>query len=103
MAYDDKKDGWKDVPLGGKIVDPGNSVEYKTGAWRAYKPVWHKDKCIQCLACWSYCPDCAIMLDKEGKVCGINYDYCKGCGICARECPDKASAIDMVLDEPEDK
>ena len=27
----------------------------------------------------------------------INLDYCKGCGICANECP--VNAIEMVLEE----
>jgi Pyruvate/2-oxoacid:ferredoxin oxidoreductase delta subunit len=30
---------------------------------------------------------------KDGKVTGINYDYCKGCGICAEECPVKCIAM----------
>ena len=43
------------------------------------------------------------MLDDDGKVCGIDLDYCKGCGICAFECPDKAGAIEMVLEGDADK
>lgn len=41
--------------------------------------------CNQCDTCWVYCPDAAIL-----KVNGdyeINLDSCKGCGICAEECP----------------
>jgi len=30
-----------------------------------------------------------------GKVKGIDLKYCKGCGICAVECPDKVKAIEM--------
>jgi pyruvate ferredoxin oxidoreductase delta subunit len=35
---------------------------------------------------------------KDGKMVGINLDYCKGCGICALECPGKKGkkAIEMV-------
>ncbi len=81
--------GWKEIPEGGLILEPGNSVEYKTGSWRAKKPVWDKEKCINCLICWICCPEASIVVENE-EVKGINYDYCKGCGICAHECPKKA-------------
>lgn len=81
--------GWKEIPEGGLILEPGNSAEYKTGSWRAKKPVWDKEKCINCFICWIYCPDGSIVVENE-KIKGINYDYCKGCGICANECPKKA-------------
>lgn len=86
--------GWKEIPTGGVIETPGSSEDYKTGTWRSSRPVWHEDKCIQCYRCWSFCPDTSILV-KDGKVAGINYEYCKGCGVCAYECPDKASAIEM--------
>ena len=57
------------------------------------RPVWNKEKCIHCLTCWIYCPDAAIVV-KDGKMTGINYDYCKGCGICANVCPTKTHAIE---------
>jgi len=38
--------------------------------------------------CWLYCPDGSILV-KDSKVIGIDYEHCKGCGICARECPKK--------------
>jgi len=81
--------GWKEIPEGGLILEPGNSVEYKTGSWRAKKPVLDKEKCINCFICWIYCPDGSIVVENE-EVKGINYDYCKGCGICANECPKNA-------------
>ncbi|RKY88623.1 hypothetical protein DRQ09_02595 [candidate division KSB1 bacterium] len=92
-----KEKGWKEIPIGGTIVEPGNAVEYKTGSWRTFKPIWHKDRCIHCLICWMYCPDEAIIVE-NGKFVRFDYDYCKGCGICANECPEKANAIEMVLD-----
>ncbi len=68
------------------------SIEYKTGGWRALRPVIDYGKCVKCLTCLIYCPDMAISWD--GEKVSINYDYCKGCGICAHECPVKA--ISMV-------
>jgi len=38
--------------------------------------------------------DSSIMVSEEGKMTGIDYDHCKGCGICSKVCPFKA--IDFV-------
>jgi pyruvate ferredoxin oxidoreductase delta subunit len=86
---------WQELPIGVKILEPGNSQEYKTGSWRVNRPVLDIVKCIQCLFCWVFCPDSAILL-VDAKVVAIDYDHCKGCGICAHECPEKANAITMV-------
>lgn len=90
-------EGWKNLPIGGIIDEGGTSVATKTGAWRAQKPIWDGEKCINCLRCFFMCPDSAIK-EEDGKVVGIDYDYCKGCGICAHECPDKVSAISMEIE-----
>jgi pyruvate ferredoxin oxidoreductase alpha subunit len=87
--------GWRDIPRGGFIVTPGNAAEYKTGDWRTSRPVWHPERCVHCLVCWVFCPDASIIVS-EGKVTGIDYAHCKGCGICAAECPGKAGAIEMI-------
>ncbi|MBE6447373.1 MAG: glutamate synthase [Alphaproteobacteria bacterium] len=52
--------------------------------------------CFHCDNCYSYCPDNAIIKHEDGSL-EINYDYCKGCGICATECP--CGAIKMVADD----
>lgn len=87
----------KELPVG-DILEAGTAVEFQTGSWRSNRPVWDAKKCINCLACWISCPDSAIML-KDGKVTGINYDHCKGCGICAAECPKKITAITMEVEK----
>jgi len=42
------------------------------------------------------CPDASISPDFETNRFVWNFDYCKGCGICAHECP--ADAIEMVTE-----
>ncbi|MCU7816192.1 MAG: 4Fe-4S binding protein [Candidatus Thiodiazotropha sp. (ex Rostrolucina anterorostrata)] len=41
------------------------------------------------------CPDNAITKLGPGKRFEIKYDYCKGCGMCAAECP--CGAIKMEI------
>jgi pyruvate ferredoxin oxidoreductase delta subunit len=87
--------GWKDITWGAVIPKGGTAREFLVGGWRSEKPVWNSDKCISCLMCWLYCPDMAIQVE-DGKVAGIDYDHCKGCGICASVCPPKVQAIEIV-------
>jgi len=82
------KPGWRTMPIGGILLEPGSAMKYKTGDWRAFKPNVDQSKCINCLLCWIFCPDAAIV--RKEKFVDVNYDYCKGCGICANECPVKA-------------
>lgn len=90
-----KNMGWKEL-MHGDAVQAGTAKEFKTGDWRSEKPVFHQEKCINCLFCWANCPDCAVLLDENKKVTGFDYNLCKGCGICAHECPVKApKAITM--------
>jgi 2-oxoacid:acceptor oxidoreductase delta subunit (pyruvate/2-ketoisovalerate family) len=51
--------------------------------------------CFGCDNCYGVCPDNAIIKLGDGRY-EIDYDYCKGCGLCAVECP--CGAIEM---EPE--
>ena len=92
-----KVPGWRDIPIGGCILEKATSRGYKTGSWRSFRPIWHKERCIQCTQCWYVCPDFAVITDKDSKVSEINYDYCKGCGLCAKICPVKPEkAITMM-------
>jgi len=52
--------------------------------------------CFECDNCYGVCPDNAVIKLGPGKKFEFNYEYCKGCGICAAECP--CGAIKM---EPE--
>ena len=53
--------------------------------------------CFECDNCYGVCPDDAIQKLGPGARFRVDYDYCKGCGVCATECP--CGAIEMV---PED-
>ena len=86
---------WQWLPVGG-AVRPAGAPRPATGGWRTgEKPVADVPKCVNCLLCWLYCPDSAIVLDGE-TFTGVDLDYCKGCGICAEVCP--ADAIAMVAE-----
>jgi 2-oxoacid:acceptor oxidoreductase delta subunit (pyruvate/2-ketoisovalerate family) len=51
--------------------------------------------CFGCDNCYGVCPDNAIIKLGDSQY-AIDYDYCKGCGLCVTECP--CGAIEM---EPE--
>ncbi|MCI5850611.1 MAG: NAD(P)-binding protein [Sutterellaceae bacterium] len=53
--------------------------------------------CFECDNCYGVCPDNAIVKLGPGRGYRINYDFCKGCGICANECP--CGAIDMKKED----
>ena len=50
--------------------------------------------CFECDNCYGVCPDNAVIKLGAGNRFKFNYDYCKGCGMCAAECP--CGAIRMV-------
>jgi 2-oxoacid:acceptor oxidoreductase delta subunit (pyruvate/2-ketoisovalerate family) len=50
--------------------------------------------CFECDNCYGVCPDNAVIKLGGGDRYAIDLDYCKGCGICAAECP--CGAIKMV-------
>lgn len=52
--------------------------------------------CFGCDNCFGVCPDNAITKIKPGEY-EFKYDYCKGCGICAEECP--CGSISMVPEQ----
>lgn len=53
--------------------------------------------CFECDNCYAVCPDNAVIKLGAGHRFVINDDYCKGCGLCAEECP--CGAIDMIREE----
>ena len=53
--------------------------------------------CFECDNCYGVCPDNAVIKLGPGKRFEFNYDYCKGCGVCATECP--CGAIKMAAED----
>ncbi len=58
------------------------------GDWRAMRPKVDRDKCVKCATCWLFCPVQCIVEKKYWF--DVNYATCKGCGVCAEECPHNA-------------
>ena len=77
----------EEMPLGPSAA-AGILVEGNAG-WRTQRPVVDHDLCVRCYVCWTICPDGVIDRDID-----IDMNFCKGCGLCAHECPRKA--ITMV-------
>jgi len=69
-------------------------VHQRAAAWRgAHGP----GNCFECDNCFGVCPDNAVIKLGAGLRYQIDLDYCKGCGMCASECP--CGAISMVPEQ----
>ena len=74
------------------------ATDYSTmlpGDWRALRPVVDREKCVKCGNCWLYCPVQCIV--EKPAWFDVEYSTCKGCGICAEECPHRAI---VMIEEP---
>ena len=73
---------------GSEEVEGGlNAVQVAAEARRCFSC----GNCLACDNCWTLCPDSAVLKTRElaadGSHYEFDYDYCKGCGLCANECP----------------
>ena len=91
-----QKATWKEANIAGLVATMGTNAGFKTGTWRTLRPVHDMDNCTNCLLCWVYCPDSAIIV-KDGHWVAFDYDHCKGCGICASVCPAKVDAHEITV------
>jgi NADPH-dependent glutamate synthase beta subunit-like oxidoreductase len=53
--------------------------------------------CFKCDNCHMYCPDNAVKPSSSTGKYEFDYDFCKGCGLCAKECP--CHYIQMTLEK----
>ena len=49
--------------------------------------------CNECENCYVFCPDAAILRMGDAISHEVDYDFCKGCGICFTECPRRAISL----------
>jgi len=94
--------GYLTQPLGGTIINPGNSIlKDLSGSRQGFLPAFNREACIHCAACDTTCPDLCFVwesgTDARGKanmfLKGIDYQYCKGCLKCVEACPTDALGV----------
>ena len=81
------------------LISPSTSVQ-AFGSWKRENqcavrgaPMLILGNCSECDNCYGVCADNAVIKLGAGQRFRFNYDYCKGCGVCAQECPSGAVAM----------
>jgi pyruvate ferredoxin oxidoreductase gamma subunit len=91
--------GYLEAPLGGTILNPGNTVlKDLTASRQGFIPIFSRQDCVDCGLCDLVCPDFCLVweevLHESGRTFirlrGIDYQYCKGCLKCVDACPTLA-------------
>ena len=96
-----EKWGYKKLPMAGS-TPAGSAKFFRTGDWAAQQPHLIVENCISCFKCYFYCPDSAITMEEgaDGKEYPkFDYFYCKGCGVCAHECPGRKDNKAIVMED----
>jgi len=70
----------------GLVTRPGSSIDIATGGWRTERPRFLWERCTNCDLCVVFCPE-GIVARVADKRYDFDLAFCKGCGICAEECP----------------
>jgi pyruvate ferredoxin oxidoreductase gamma subunit len=86
--------GYLDAPIGGAILNAGNSIRKNLSTSRqGFLPAYDPTTCVHCGICDIVCPDlCFAWSHDVGnepsvRLLGIDYHYCKGCLKCVDACP----------------
>jgi Pyruvate/2-oxoacid:ferredoxin oxidoreductase delta subunit len=82
--------------------DTAGRENAKPGIWDLERARHEAENCLSCgtcnlcLQCVSSCPDATIRLDEDETAVTVDLDHCKGCGICAYECPRGVITMETV-------
>jgi 2-oxoacid:acceptor oxidoreductase delta subunit (pyruvate/2-ketoisovalerate family) len=82
LIIKERKKNFKEVHLG--YNEPSTNTE----AERCFSC----GVCNKCENCFVFCPDLAVMKTEDNYE--FDYDFCKGCGVCAYECPRYAISME---------
>lgn len=86
--------GYRTAPLGGAIIDVGNTIANDLSASRqGFAPQFNAQACTNCGICDLVCPDYCFVWEEQGSAAcllGIDYQFCKGCLRCIDSCPSGA-------------
>jgi pyruvate ferredoxin oxidoreductase delta subunit len=96
-----EKWGYKKLPMAGS-TPAGSAKFFRTGDWAAQQPRLIVENCISCFKCYFFCPDSAITMEEgaDGKAYPkFDFFYCKGCGVCAHECPGRKDNKAIVMED----
>ena len=72
---------------------PGAAADDDDKEWDQARVLREAERCLSCgtcnmcRQCVSFCPDASINPGTTGDFVEIDLAHCKGCGICAYECP----------------
>jgi pyruvate ferredoxin oxidoreductase delta subunit len=110
---DEKLLGWNEFEAGSllfpyegdksnDVPNENNSIQHSVADWRVLRPVLNLEMCIHCQLCWPFCPDSSLIA-QDRKLSHIDYEHCKGCGICSEMCPTTPKSILMFPDQMKDE
>ena len=94
MKCEGRKLTAKELPIG-DILEPGTAADLRRQLEKRKARVELKD--LHTVHDLLGLMPGLFVVAKEGKMTGFDYEHCKGCGICARECPTKPKSIAMEI------
>ena len=82
--------GYDNILNGGAIDALTHSTVGKSNANSRFNlpPCYDRAVCIDCAKCMTVCADPGAIVWEDGKMVGIDLNYCKGCLRCVAVCPE---------------